>query len=113
MAEQIRITFAVDEGLKKLIDDGATRFCKGSVSDYVRGLIVLHSLIRGESTGDADIPGWVFGNYPLGFIEYVRQARVQWMDTLKAEPRTVGDHVQAIKAIVDSRESSKQQGKKK
>jgi len=72
MAEQIRLVLTVDEAVKKLIEDSAAEFCEGNASSYVRGLVVLHQLLLGKSTGKADYPGWMLAQFPIQKIDRMR-----------------------------------------
>jgi len=66
---QVRFALTLDEESKKQLEAAAEEFSNGRVSQYVRGLVVFHRLLLNRSPGNADIPGWVFGNYPLPLIQ--------------------------------------------
>jgi hypothetical protein len=78
MPEPIRLVLMVDEPLKNIIEEGAAAFTEGNSSAYIRGLIVFHQILRNKGTGEADIPGWVFGNYPVPLIQQLRKEIEQY-----------------------------------
>jgi hypothetical protein len=68
LAEQIRLVLTVDKAVKEIIEKTAEEFTQGNISAYIRGLALFHQLLLGRSTGHADIPGWLFGHYPMAVI---------------------------------------------
>src|ERR1700693_5147232 len=79
LAEQIRIVITTDAATKEIIESAAAEFAGGTASAYLRGLSLLHELLLGRGTGHADIPGWLYGNYPLDLIaelsETIKEAK--------------------------------------
>jgi hypothetical protein len=66
----ITLDVAIDETIKKMVRYHQT----GSVSDYIRGLVMLDLLlINGRAEHEA-VPKWLLRGYPLTFLAEARGA---------------------------------------
>jgi hypothetical protein len=70
-----RTAMTLGENFEKLAKEMVTVHKAGSVSEYVRGLIVMDALIAtGQAKGvhRPDVPSWLFATYPSEFLSTTR-----------------------------------------
>ena len=64
-------TFRIDPELKRLADDLVERHGTGSLSDYIRGLIILDAIFTelDDFRYEGKVPFWLFIEYPEDWIK--------------------------------------------
>lgn len=100
-------TFRIDPELKKLADDLVKIHGTGSLSDYIRGLIILDGILTKfeDFRYEGAVPDWLFMRYPEDWIKHALPELLKLRNAL-GHPRDIQDLIRRTKKEI-GKESSR------
>ncbi len=101
-------TFRIDPELKRLADELVDIHGTGSLSDYIRGLIILDGVLTKveDFSYSGEVPDWLFMRYPEEWIKHALPKLLQLRNML-GHPQDIQKLVKNLKEEIDREASSR------
>lgn len=95
-------TFRIDPELKRLADDLVDIHGTGSLSDYIRGLIILDGILTKfeDFSYEGEVPDWLFMRYPEEWIKHALP-ELQRLRSMLGHPQDIQKLIKSLKEEID------------
>ena len=101
-------TFRIDPELKRLADDLVDIHGTGSLSDYIRGLIILDGILTkfGDFSYEGEVPDWLLMRYPEEWIKHALPELLRLRNML-GHPQDIQKFIKNLKEEIDKEPSAR------
>ena len=95
-------TFRIDPELKRLAGDLVDIHGTGSLSDYIRGLIILDGILTKfeDFSYEGEVPDWLFMRYPEEWIKHALP-ELQRLRSMLGHPQDIQKLIKSLKEEID------------